>query len=140
MGVIHGGYVIAQAAERIRFARVALAAADTAGGVLAWQNPEDQAIVVLRLVLNVTTKTSGACTLDFGPAANGTTSNALLIDGLDGNAATGVFDNIENGGSTGISTAKLAENGGATDYITGSKATGNAAGLVGYAYIYYLVV
>ncbi len=140
MGIIHRGNVIEQAAERIRFARVALAALDTAGGVLAWQNPEANAIIVLRVALDITTKTTGACTLDFGPAADGTTLNATLIDGLDGNAATGVFDNIENQGSTGKSTAKLAANGGATDFITGSKASGAAAGLVGNAYIYYLVI
>ena len=140
MGVIHGGLVIEQAAERIRFERVALGVADTAGGVLAWQNPEDAAIIVLRLALDITTKTTAACTLDFGPAANGTTLNATLIDGLDANAATGVFDNIENAGGTGKSTAKLAANGGATDWVTGSKASGAAAGLVGYAYIYYLVI
>jgi len=140
MGVIHGGLVIEQAAERIRFERVALGVADTAGGVLAWQNPEDAAIIVLRLALDITTKTTGACTLDCGPAANGTTLNATLIDGLDANAATGVFDNIEDAGATGKSTAKLAANGGGTDWVTGSKASGAAAGLVGYAYIYYLVI
>ncbi len=140
MGVIHGGTVIAQAAERIRFARVALGVADTAGGVLAWQNPEDGAIVVLRVIFNVTTKTSAGCTLDVGPAANGTTSADTLMTALDVGAAIGVFDNIENAGGSGKSTARLDENGGTTDYVTASMASGAAAGLVGYAYIYYLVI
>jgi hypothetical protein len=140
MGIIHGGLVIEQAAERIRFARVALGVADTAGGVFAWQNPEEAAIIVLRCALDVTTRADAACTLDVGPAASGTTSNALLLQALDVRTAAGVFDNIEDQGGTGKSTAKLAANGGATDWVTASKASGAAAGIVGFAYIYYLVI
>ena len=40
----------------LKCANVALAAADTGGGILSWQNPESNAIVVLRLVIDLTTK------------------------------------------------------------------------------------
>lgn len=139
MGVIHGGNVIEGAAERLRTATVALAAATGAGGILAWQNPEDRPIIVTRIVLDVTTKSTGAATADFGPAANATTSSDTLLDGVDVGTAAGVFDNIENQGTNGKSTARLDENGGTTDYITGSGVA-DPAGLVGNAYIWYVVV
>ena len=121
----------------LKCAKVALANADTAGGVLAWQNPESSAIILVRVVIDRTTKSTGACTLDVGTAANGTTSSDNLIDGLDVGTATGVGDNIEDKGTNGKSRQRMDAKGGATDYITASKATGAAAGLAGNAYIFY---
>jgi hypothetical protein len=139
MGVISGGNVIAGAAERIRTAVVALTEDTGAGGMLAWQNPEDRPIIVIRLVLDITTEATGAAIANFGPAANATTSNDTLIDGVDIGTAAGVFDNIEDQGTNGTSRAKLDENGGTTDYLTGS-AESDPADLVGTAYIWYIVV
>lgn len=116
--------------------KAALAAADTAGGVLAVVNPESVAIIVNRIILDVTTKATAACTVDFGIAANGTTSNDALMDGLDVGTAAGVFDNVENQGTNGKSAGKVAVG----SYVTGSVASGASAGLVGSAYIYYTVV
>lgn len=116
--------------------RVALAASDAAGGVFAWQNPHENAVIVTRVVLDITTKTSGAGTLDVGmTATSAATSADNLIDGLDVNAATGVFDNVENQGTNGTGAQKVASG----KWVTASKATGNMAGLVGYAYITYIV-
>ncbi len=97
-------------ADRIvKVARVALAAADTGGGVFAWANDESTSIIVQRVVLDVTTAATGACTVDVGTTAtNATTSSDNLIDGLDVNAATGVFDNITDKGSTVNRAKKLA--------------------------------
>lgn len=139
MGVIHGGTVIEGAAQRIRRASGALGEADTGGGVVSWQNPEDVAIIVTRLVLDITTKATAACTLDAGPGATATTVSDTLIDGLDANAAAGVFDSIEDQGTNGKSTARLDENGGTTDYLTVSKKTGAAAGIVGSYHIFYIL-
>ena len=139
MGVIHGGTVIEGAAQRIRRASGALGSADTGGGVVSWQNPEDVAIIVTRLVLDITTKSTAACTLDAGPGATATTVADTLIDGLDANAAAGVFDNIEDQGTNGKSTARLDEAGGTTDYLTVSKKTGAAAGIVGNYHIFYIL-
>ena len=124
----------------LKCATVTLAAADTAGGILSWQNPESSAIIVLRLLIDLTAKATAACTADFGTAADGTTSSDNLIDWVDLNAATGVFNNLDDSGTSGKSRQRLDAKGGTTDYITGSKATGAAAGLVGNAYIFYVEV
>ena len=125
-------------ADRIeKVAKIALAAVDTGGGVFAWQNDENASIIVTGLVLNVTTKTTGACTLDCGTtAASATTKIDNLIDGLDVNAATGVFDNITDKGDSGKSRQLLA----AGKWVTGSVASGASAGIVGFAYIRYIVI
>ena len=64
-------------------AKVALGSSDSAGGIMSWQNPESSAIVVVRIVIDRTTKSTGACTADFGTAANGTISSDNLMDGVD---------------------------------------------------------
>ena len=123
----------------IKTAKVALGNSDTAGGILAWQNPESNPIIVVRIVVDRTTKSTAACTADFGSAANGTTSADNLIDGLDVNAAEAAEDNIEDKGTNGKARQRLDAKAGTTDYITGSKATG-AAGLKGNVYISYVEV
>ena len=124
----------------LKCAKIALGSADTGGGILSWQNPESTAIVVFRIVIDRTTKSTGACTADFGTAANGTTSSDNLMDGEDVGATAATEDNIENKGTNGKARQRLDALGGAADYITGSKATGAAAGLVGNAYISYYEV
>ena len=116
----------------------ALAAVDTGGGIFSWQNPESGAILVQHLVLNITTKTAGACSIDAGTTAtNGTTSSDTLIDGKDINAATGIFTNDESAGTNGKPFKRLA----AGKWVTGSMVAGGAtAGLVGTYEIYYTVL
>lgn len=109
-------------------------AADTGGAVGAWQNPESGTIVINRLEVVVSTVATGACTIDAGTTAVGaTTSSDNLIDGLDVNAATGLFDNYTEKGTNGKSRQTLA----AGKWITFSRASGASAGLVGTAYIHY---
>lgn len=110
----------------VRHARVALADADTAGGILAWENPESVPINVLHLVLDVLTVSTGACTVDVGVAADDKTSDDTLIDGQDVNSATGLFANS--------APAKV----GVDEFITASMASGAAADLAGYAHIAYV--
>lgn len=114
--------------------KVALAAGEGAGGILGLANPEGVDLIITRLVLDVTTKSTGICTVDAGVAANGTTSNDTLIDGLDVGTAAILADNVENQGTNGLAVKKW----GASQYLTISKATGAAAGLVGNAYIEYV--
>jgi hypothetical protein len=113
---------------------VNLADADAVGGVLKLANPEGAALIVTRVILDVATKSTGACTVDAGIAADGATSSDTLMDGLDVGTAAGVFDNIENQGTNGKSSVKW----GASQYLNISKATGAAAGLVGKAYIQWV--
>lgn len=130
--------LIKYADRMTKVVKVALAALDTGGGVLAWQNSEEGAsIIVTRIILDITTKATAACTLDAGTTAtSAATSSDNLIDGLDANAAIGTFDNLSNAGTNGKARQKLADG----KWVTISKATGAAAGIVGYAYIEYIVV
>lgn len=115
----------------------ALAAVDSAGGVFAWANPETGYILIHHVVLNVTTKTTGACTVDVGTTAvNATTSSDTFIDGKDINAATGIFTNDESAGTNGKPVKRLA----AGKWVTASVASGASAGLVGTYEIYYQVL
>lgn len=114
--------------------KIPLVASDAAGGVFAWQNHHSEAVIVTRIVIDLTTKASGAGTLDVGmTATSAATSADNLIDGLDVNAATGVFDNVENQGTNGTGAQKVASG----KWVTASKATGNMAGIVGSAYLHY---
>lgn len=132
-----GGTTIATTNRITKIAKVALAAADTGGGVLAWANPESGSIIITRVVLDVTTKSTAACTLDVGTTAtSATTSSDTLLDGLDVGTAAGTFDNVEDQGTNGTSRQKLATG----KWVTASMASGAAAGLVGYAYIEYFLI
>ena len=126
------------AAGRIKkVARVALAALDTGGGVLSWANPEATAIIINRLTVDATTKSTGASTISFGTTAvSATTLSANLIDGADLGTAAVTIDNISTPGTLGKPLQKLAVG----KWVTGSKASGAAAGLVGFAYIEYILI
>jgi hypothetical protein len=114
--------------------RAALAALDTGGGILSLANPEEAAIIVTRLAIYTTTKSTGACTADAGIAAGATTSSDNLIDGVDLGTAAGQFCNLKNAGTNGKASQLWAAN----QYLTISMASGAAAGLVGYAYVEYI--
>ena len=116
--------------------RHTLAATTGAGGSAAVANPEGRTVYVTACILNITTKTTGACTLDAGIAANATTSADDLIDGLDANAAAGVFSNLLNPGSNG----KAGQPWAAGEYLTVSEKTGAIAGLVGEVIVKYITV
>jgi hypothetical protein len=120
----------------ISSATLTLQNVDTAGGVFAWANPYNQTILIRDITVHTTTVATSACTLDCGPAANGTTLNDTLIDGLDVNAAVGVFDSIEDGGTNGRRQRDVL----ATEWVTGSVASGASAGLVGTVQIDFVLV
>lgn len=104
------------------------AAADTAGAILAYTNPLTSAWRVTSLFITTTVVATGAHTADFGIAANATTLNDGLIDGLNLNAALLTnANNFANGGTNG----KGSQVGAAGTVLTGSTASGNVAGMVG---------
>lgn len=119
---------------------VALAAVDTGGGVFSWQNPEGADIFVYRVDLDVTTAATGACTVDVGTTtSSATTSSDTLLDGLDVHTGTGFFsstDDTDNGTNGVAKGQRLA----AGKWVTGSKASGASAGIVGTAIIQYVVI
>lgn len=116
-----------------KIAKVALTAVASATQALAWQNPEGVSILVTRFTIDVTTQSTGACTVDAGgTAVSAATSSDTLIDGKSV-ATAGTFDNIEDQGTNGKATIKLA----AGSWITVTTSA-DATGLVANAYIEYI--
>jgi hypothetical protein len=116
--------------------RVALAALDTAGGILSQANPEGEDLIITRFIVDVTTPATAACTADFGIAAAATTLSDTLIDGPDVHSAAVCLDSADatDQGTNGNASRKWSS----TQYLTGSMASGAAAGLGGYAYVEYV--
>lgn len=110
-------------------------AVTTAGGVFAWR-PEDQsrAHYINGLVMDVTTKSTGASTIDIGIGATSTTSSDTLIDGVDAGTAIIVANTQKHAGTNGMGKVKLA----AGSYVTASMATGDTTGLVASVLIEYV--
>lgn len=120
--------------RNLKIVRVPLTAVDTPGGLFSWQNPEGKSIIVDRVLLDITTPSSGACTADVGTTAtSGTTLSDNLIDGASLASAAKQLDNLGDAGTNGKAKQKLA----AGKWVTGSVASGASAGVVGYAYIHY---
>lgn len=122
--------------KAIKVAKVALAgvAATTGGALFSWANPEGQSIIIQRLLIDITTKSTGVANVSFGVAANATTSSANLIDTYAAGGTEKVVDNHVDGSTNGKFNQKMT----ATQYLTG---TGSAttAGLVGSVYIEYVI-
>jgi hypothetical protein len=109
------------------------------GGVVAWQNPEAAAITILRVWLDLTTVSTGACTLDVGvTAVSATTTSDTLLDGIDANAAVGVFDSMNAALDTCANA--LAQKLAAGKWVTIDEKTGDATGLVANLYVEYVVI
>lgn len=103
----------------------------------AWQNPESVAVIVTKVVVDVTTAGGTVnSVLHAGSAADATTESDNLIDGADLNAIA-VYDNLNDAGVNGKSKQKLAASGGATDWVTGRIKVANASLLAGKYYIHY---
>lgn len=108
-----------------------------AANLTLWTAPANA--IVLRVLLNVTTVATGACTVDIGyTASTATTSSDTFLDGIDVNGATGLFDSMDATLDTGTNAhAQLAASG---KWITADEKTGDATGLVAVAYIQYVLV
>ena len=126
-----------QVGQKVCTAPLTLAALDTGGGVLAWVNPESVAIIITRITIDITTKSTAASTIDAGTTAtSAATSSDNLIDGADAGAVEAVFDNYGDPGTNGKFKQKLAVG----KWVTISRASGACAGLVGKAYIEYIKI
>jgi hypothetical protein len=118
-----------------------LAAGNANAYAFNWQNPENRKICITRVVVYVSTVAGTAGSLlDVGTASATATHGDNLIDGLDIQSATGVFDNITNIGTNGKSRQLVDENGGTNDWVTGQILIANAAALVGKVMIEYMGV
>jgi hypothetical protein len=105
-----------------------LTASDSGGGVFSLTNTYGTTLVVTRVILLVGTASSGACAIDVGTTpTSATTSSNNLIDGVSV-ATAGVYDNIQDAGSSGESVQKWTSGSFLTASVSGGGAT---AGLVG---------
>lgn len=104
------------------------AAGAAAGDILGVANPCTGAWLVTSIFITTTTKSTGASTIDVGVAANSSTLNDGLIDGLDtGTAVVTNANNFANAGTNG----KASQQGAAGTVLTGSEASGDTTGMVG---------
>jgi len=138
--VAASGVQIGSEQSATKLEKVAVKALDgtsLAAAVQAWQNPESVAIIITRVVLDRTTKSTGASTMNIGTTAvDATTASDNLIDGVDSGAAEAIADNINDAGTNGKARQKLA----AGKWVTFAEATGDVTGLVANAYIHYHTV
>ncbi len=121
--------------RQLKVAKVALTPVVADGFAFAWQNPEDNEILVTRVAIHVTTAAAAAATLRVGVVADATTGAAGVIAAapLD---ATGVTDNL-----TAITeTHKVDVAGGTAAWVTGQVQAFDADDMAGFAYIEYTEV
>jgi hypothetical protein len=104
--------------------RIQLGNAGAAGGDMASVlNPFGEAVIITERILNITTQSTGASTIDVGVGASATTAYDTLIDGQSG-AAAGVFAEYGTNGKRAVLWP--------TDqYLTVSEASGDVSGLAG---------
>lgn len=122
--------------RNIKIAKVALTAttATTGGAILSWVNPENVAIIVDRLQLDITTKSTGASNGSFGVGTSATTSYANLIDTYALGGTEKVVDNMLAADAS--TNGKVNQVCAVGSYVTGSG-SGSTVGMVGTAYIHY---
>jgi hypothetical protein len=138
--VATGGISTSSSTARVEQVAVqSLTGAALNAAVVGWQNPTGSDILVTRVILNLTTVATAACTLDVGvTAVSATTTSDTLLDGIDANAAIGVFDSMNAALDAGANAkAQLVSAG---KWVTFDEKTGDATGLVAKAYIFYVVV
>ena len=94
------------------------------------------AALILRVIADITTVATAACTLDIGYSTTTATTSDTLLDGIDVNSAIGVFDSMDPTLDTG--TNAHAQKAASGKFITVDEKTGDATGLVGNLYIFYI--
>lgn len=104
-----------------------------------WQNPESSAILVQRVIVDVTTVASAASVMDVGVVAGATSTAATIFDDIPLNAEA-VYDHALVSGEGLGGVHKMDANGGTNDWITGKALTQASTGLVGKYYLEYVVV
>lgn len=116
-----------------------LADGNTGTYAFTWQNPESTAILVQRVIIDVTTQATAAAEVDIDVVASATDTGTGIFDTLLVNSAV-VTDHllVTTAGAGGVH--RMDEPGGTNAWITGKIKTASAADLVGKYYIQYVVV
>lgn len=136
--VVNGAVTGTTFRDRVQKCAVtALSGATIHAGTVAWQNPESAAIQIQRVTLDITTASTGASTLDIGyTATNATTSSDTFLDGVSGTPAA-LFDSMNAALDSGANAK--AQNGASGKWVTVTEASGDATGLVGNLYVFYIL-
>lgn len=116
------------------YAEIDLTGLATTGVQWSWANPTGKTILIKNVYAYITTKSTGAATLDVGATAtSATTSSDILLDGLDVGTAAGIFDVTEDGGTNGKARQTLA----AGKWVTVDNKA-DTSGMVGKLIIEYI--
>lgn len=99
---------------------------DTNGVFASLLNPLGETLIIKNCIIYLSTASTGACTVDIGVAADATTSNDSLIDGLS-IATAGAFGGSVDGGTNGKNVKVWS----ATQYVNCADASGDPTGAVG---------
>lgn len=111
--------------------------AGSGGVVAAWTAPA--AAIILRVICDIATVATGACTLDIGyTAVSATTTSDTLLDGIDANGAIATFDSMNAALDSGANA--LAQKAASAKWITIDEKTGDATGLIGNLYVFYALI
>lgn len=95
------------------------------------------ACIITRAILNITTASTGASTIDIGiTATTATTSSDTLLDGVSGTPAA-AFDSADAGLDTGAND--MAQPLASGKWVTVDEASGDATGMVATLFIYYIL-
>lgn len=122
-----------------KVAKGVLVAGSVNSMTFAWQNPESSAILVQRVIIDVTTVASAASVMDVAVVASATSTAATIFNDLPLNGEA-VYDHTLVAG-TGLGGVHKADaNGGTNDWVTGKSLTEASTGLVGKYYIEYVTV
>lgn len=106
-----------------------------AANLTIWTAPASA--IILRVLLDITTQSTGASTIDIGyTAASATTSSDTLLDGVSG-AAAALFDSMNAALDSGANA--LAQKAASGKWITADEASGDTTALVGNVYISYIL-
>ena len=111
---------------------ISQATAVATGVYKATANPFGQDLLILSATIRVTTASTGASTVDIGVAANATTTNDGLLDGLS-LATLGLYTNAEDAGTNGEQTMVW----GSSQFLNVAEASGDVAGVVGQLIVQY---
>ena len=127
----------------VKVVKGALAAGAADAFAFTWQNPETIAVLVQKVIIDIT-HAGGTATsvLDVGVAASATGTADTILDGVDLNAAaiTVNTDVASSGTNADEKVHKVDENGGTNDWVTGKILVEKCDDLVGKYYIEYVVV
>lgn len=108
-------------------------AGDGTGVTESHANPQGVDLIITGCAFIVSTPSTGACTVDIGVAADATTSNDGLYDGLSV-ATAGAFGSGVSNGTNG----KGCQAWDSGKYLNVAEATGDITGLVGKLYVQYV--